>query len=74
MKSYAYAYVIGTSHTKEKVNVLSVKDLAWSSKINLSFNQWHPISRWTGAKWHILNHYALIRDQQGNIYYNCWNK
>jgi hypothetical protein len=35
MKSYVYAYVIGTFHTKEKVNVLSVKDLAQFNKINL---------------------------------------
>jgi hypothetical protein len=31
MKSYAYAYAIGTSHIKEKVNALSVKYLTRSS-------------------------------------------
>jgi hypothetical protein len=30
-KSYAYAYAIGTSHIKEKINVLNVKYLAQSS-------------------------------------------
>ncbi len=30
-----YAYAIGTSHTKEKVNVFNVKDLTRSSEINL---------------------------------------
>jgi hypothetical protein len=32
---FTFAYTIGTLHIKEKVNVLSVKDLAKSSKINL---------------------------------------
>jgi hypothetical protein len=27
MKGFVYAYVIGTSHTKEKVNVFNVKNL-----------------------------------------------
>jgi hypothetical protein len=31
MKSYAYAYAIGTSHIKDKINVLNVKYLAQSS-------------------------------------------
>jgi hypothetical protein len=31
MKSYAYAYAIGTSHIKEKINVFNVKYLAQSS-------------------------------------------
>jgi hypothetical protein len=35
MKSFAYAYAIGISHTKEKVNVFSVIDLTRSSKNNL---------------------------------------
>jgi hypothetical protein len=30
MKSFAYAYAIGTSHIKEKVNVFNDKDLARS--------------------------------------------
>jgi hypothetical protein len=30
MKSFMYTYAISTSHTKEKVNVFSVKDLARS--------------------------------------------
>jgi hypothetical protein len=33
MKSSMYAYAIGTSHIKEKVNVFNVKDLARCSKI-----------------------------------------
>ncbi len=36
--------------------------------------QWHPILKWTSIKWHILKHYALIRNQQGNICYDYWNK
>jgi hypothetical protein len=28
MKSYVYAYAIGTSHIKKKIGVFSVKDLA----------------------------------------------
>ncbi len=55
MKSSMSAYAIGTSHIEEKVNVLNVKDLARSNKINLWFKQWHPISKWIGTKWHILN-------------------
>jgi hypothetical protein len=35
MKSFAYAYAIGTFHIKEKVNVFNVKNLARFSKINL---------------------------------------
>jgi hypothetical protein len=35
MKSFSYAYAIGTSHIKEKVNVFSVKDLENYSNIIL---------------------------------------
>ncbi len=35
MNFFVFTYAIGTSHTKEKINVLSVKDLAKSNKINL---------------------------------------
>ncbi len=35
MKSYAYAYAIGVSHIKKKVNVFNDKDLARSRKIIL---------------------------------------
>ncbi len=54
MNFFAFAYAIGTSHIKENVNVLSVKDLAKSNKINLWSKQWCWISRWTGTKWHIF--------------------
>jgi len=43
MKIFARAYAINTSHINEKVNVLNVKDLGRSSKINLGSKQWHPI-------------------------------
>jgi hypothetical protein len=33
MKNYVYAYAIGTSHIKEKVNVFSDKNLPKSRKI-----------------------------------------
>jgi hypothetical protein len=35
MKSFVHAYAIGVSHTKEKVNVFSVKELTISSKNHL---------------------------------------
>jgi hypothetical protein len=74
MKIFVRAYAISTSHINEKVNVLNVKDLARSSKINLWSKQWHPISKWTSTKWHIKKHYASIKNQQGNICYDYWNK
>jgi hypothetical protein len=70
MKSSMCAYAISTSHIEEKVNVLNVKDLGRSSRINLWSKPRHPFSKWTSTKWHILEHYALIRHQKGNICYD----
>jgi hypothetical protein len=47
MKSFAYAYVIGISHIKEKFNVFNDKDLPKSRKIVFWIKKWLWISRWT---------------------------
>jgi hypothetical protein len=66
MKSFVYAYAIGTSHMKEKINVFSVKDLARSSKIILWSKTWHQISRWkmalSGIVWNIVQNTVLEWD------------
>jgi hypothetical protein len=58
MKSYVYAYAIGTSHIKEKVNVFNDKNLPKSRKI-FWIKKWLQISRWTvvlsGTIWNIMH-------------------
>jgi hypothetical protein len=60
MKSFVYAYVIGTFHIKKKINVFNDKDLPRSRKIIFWILKWlQNFEMNNGAKWHNLKHYAL---------------